>query len=42
MVGIWLIVLGVTEVISGFPMRSDVKRVENFTGFDAPAHAVAH
>lgn len=41
-VGIWLIVLGVTEVISGFAMRSDVKRVENVTGSDGPAHAVAH
>jgi uncharacterized membrane protein HdeD (DUF308 family) len=31
-VGIWLIVLGVMEVISGFGMRSDVKKVENITG----------
>ena len=30
-VGIWLIVLGVMEVISGFGMRSDVK-VEKTTG----------
>jgi uncharacterized membrane protein HdeD (DUF308 family) len=28
-VGIWLIVLGLMEVISGFGMRSDVKKVEN-------------
>jgi uncharacterized membrane protein HdeD (DUF308 family) len=41
-VGIWLIVLGVTEVITGFAMRSDVKKVESFTGFDAHAHTVAH
>ena len=31
-VGIWLIVLGVVEVISGFGMRSDVKKVEKATG----------
>jgi uncharacterized membrane protein HdeD (DUF308 family) len=31
-VGIWLIILGVVEVISGFGMRSDVKKVENMTG----------
>jgi uncharacterized membrane protein HdeD (DUF308 family) len=31
-VGIWLIILGVMEVISGFGMRSDVKKVENITG----------
>ena len=41
-VGVWLIVLGVTEVISGFAMRSDVKRVENVTGSDGPAHAAAY
>jgi uncharacterized membrane protein HdeD (DUF308 family) len=28
-VGIWLIILGVTEVISAFGMRSDVKKVDN-------------
>ena len=31
-VGIWLIILGVTEVISGFGIRSDVKKAENITG----------
>jgi len=31
-VGIWLIVLGVMEVVSGFGMRSDVKKVQNITG----------
>lgn len=31
-VGIWMIVLGVMEVISGFGMRSDLKKVENITG----------
>jgi uncharacterized membrane protein HdeD (DUF308 family) len=31
-VGIWLIILGVTEVISGFGMRRDVKKAENITG----------
>jgi uncharacterized membrane protein HdeD (DUF308 family) len=31
-VGIWLIILGVMEVISGFGMRGDVKKVENITG----------
>ena len=31
-VGIWLIILGVLEVISGFGMRSDVKKVEKVAG----------
>ena len=30
-VGIWLIILGVTEVISAFGMRSDAKKVDNIT-----------
>src|SRR6201987_2204112 len=30
-VGIWLIILGVTEVISAFGMRSDVKKLKNIT-----------
>ena len=30
-VGIWLIILGVTEVISAFGMRSDVKKLDNIT-----------
>src|SRR6201997_3432539 len=39
-VGIWLIILGVTEVISAFGMRSDVKKVKNITGTaDRPAVA---
>jgi uncharacterized membrane protein HdeD (DUF308 family) len=40
-VGIWLIVLGVVEVISGFGMRSDVKKVEKATGGSTHSHAVA-
>src|ERR1700759_5761358 len=28
-VGIWLIILGVTEVISAFGMRSDVRKIDN-------------
>jgi uncharacterized membrane protein HdeD (DUF308 family) len=39
-VGIWLIILGVMEVISGFGMRSDVKKVGSITGTaDRPAFA---
>ena len=39
-VGIWLIILGVMEVISAFGMRSDVKKVKNITGTaDRPAVA---
>ena len=39
-VGIWLIILGVMEVISAFGMRSDAKKVENITGTaDRPAFA---
>ena len=34
-VGIWLIVLGVVVVISGFGMRTDVKKVEKATGTGA-------
>jgi uncharacterized membrane protein HdeD (DUF308 family) len=30
-VGAWLVILGATEVISGFGMRSDVKKVEKMT-----------
>ena len=41
-VGIWLIVLGVVEVISGFGMRSDVKKVEKATGLGVQQAAVAH
>jgi uncharacterized membrane protein HdeD (DUF308 family) len=39
-VGMWLIVLGVVEVISGFGMRSDVKKVERDTGAGAGRQAV--
>jgi uncharacterized membrane protein HdeD (DUF308 family) len=39
-VGIWLIILGVMEVISGFGMRSDVKKVENITGTAAGRQVV--
>ena len=40
-VGIWLIVLGAIEVVSGLRMRGDVKKVEHVTGLGAQ-HAVAH
>jgi uncharacterized membrane protein HdeD (DUF308 family) len=30
-VGIWMIILGVMEIISGFGMRSDVKKLEKVT-----------
>jgi uncharacterized membrane protein HdeD (DUF308 family) len=41
-VGIWLIVLGVVEVISGLGMRSDVKKVEKtVTGGGTQPHAAA-
>jgi uncharacterized membrane protein HdeD (DUF308 family) len=36
-VGAWLTVLGAMEVISGFGMRSDVKKVEKVTGTVAAA-----
>ncbi|MDT5201551.1 MAG: hypothetical protein QOH34_3073, partial [Mycobacterium sp.] len=38
-VGVWLVILGVVEMISGFGMRSDVKKVENVT--DTARQAVA-
>jgi uncharacterized membrane protein HdeD (DUF308 family) len=38
-VGIWLIVLGVMEVISGFGIRSDVKKVDKVIGAGRPAAA---
>ena len=31
-VGIWLITLGTMEVVSGFGMRGDVKKVEKMAG----------
>ena len=36
-VGAWLVILGATEVISGFGMRSDVKKVEKMTDTVAAA-----
>jgi uncharacterized membrane protein HdeD (DUF308 family) len=36
-VGAWLVILGAVEVISGFGMRSDVKKVEKMTGTMAGA-----
>src|SRR5262249_22480621 len=30
-VGIWLIILGVVEIISGFTIRSDAKKIEKIT-----------
>ena len=41
-VGVSLIVLGVIEVISGFGMRSDAKKVESFVGAGMQPHGVAH
>jgi uncharacterized membrane protein HdeD (DUF308 family) len=41
-VGIWLIVLGVIEVVSGLSVRSEVKNVEHVTGLGARPHALAH
>ena len=39
-VGIWLIILGVMEVISAFGIRSDAKKLRNITGTaDRPAFA---
>jgi uncharacterized membrane protein HdeD (DUF308 family) len=41
-VGIWLVVLGVVEMISGLGMRSDVKKVEKtVTGGGTQPHAAA-
>ena len=37
MIGAWLTILGAMEVISGFGMRSDVKKVEKVTGAVAAA-----
>ena len=39
-VGAWLTILGAMEVISGFGMRSDVKKVEKMTGTVAAATPV--
>jgi uncharacterized membrane protein HdeD (DUF308 family) len=39
--GIWLVVLGVVEIISGIGMRSDVKKVQKATGAGPQPHAVA-
>jgi uncharacterized membrane protein HdeD (DUF308 family) len=36
-VGVWLVILGVMEIISGFGMRSDVKKLEKIPGW--PGHA---
>jgi uncharacterized membrane protein HdeD (DUF308 family) len=40
--GIWLVVLGVVEVISGFGMRSDAKKVENIAGVGGQPRVAAH
>ena len=40
--GVWLVVLGVIEVASALSMRSDVKKVENLTGFGAQPQPVTH
>jgi hypothetical protein len=37
LVGAWLTILGAMEVISGFGMRSDIKKVEKMTGTVAAA-----
>jgi uncharacterized membrane protein HdeD (DUF308 family) len=39
--GVWLVVLGVVEIISGLGMRSDAKKAQNLTGVGAQPHAVA-
>jgi len=36
-VGAWLVILGATEIVSAFGMRSDVKKVEKMTGSVAAA-----
>ena len=36
-VGVWLIILGFAEIVTGFGMRSDVKKLEKATGW--PGHA---
>ena len=41
-VGVSLIVLAVIEVISGFGMRGDAKKVESFVGAGMQPHGVAH
>ena len=38
-VGVWSIILGIAEIVSGFGMRADVKKVEKMT--DWPGHAAA-
>jgi uncharacterized membrane protein HdeD (DUF308 family) len=40
--GIWLIVLGVIEVVSGLRVRSNVKKVQNFGVVGARSQAVVH
>ena len=32
-VGVWLLILGITEVVSGFGMRNDAKKLERTTGW---------
>jgi uncharacterized membrane protein HdeD (DUF308 family) len=39
--GIWLVMLGVIEVVAGLSMRSDVKNVEKNFNLGARPHAVA-
>jgi len=39
--GIWLVMLGVIEVISGFGMRSDAKKVEKVAGVGGQPYAAA-
>ena len=36
-VGIWLIILGITEIVSGFGMRSDVRKLGKMTDRPGPA-----
>jgi uncharacterized membrane protein HdeD (DUF308 family) len=36
-VGVWLIILGITEVVSGFAMRSDVKKIQKVTDWPVPS-----
>jgi hypothetical protein len=39
--GIWLVMLGVIEVVAGLSMRGDVKNVEKSFNLGARPHAVA-
>ncbi len=40
-VGVWLIILGIGEIVSGIGMRADVKKVEKTTDWPGRAAATA-